>query len=135
MATGIAALEAYAADDLFARARAIEISLGSLLRGLAAKHEIIGDVRGAGAFFAIEFVSDREQRTPLVAWQGKSLGVMPTLFSSLRRRGVYAFGRYNLVHIAPPLIATDDDLAELTDALDGAIGDLADAWTVARVTA
>ncbi len=132
MAAGIATLEAYAADDLFARSAAIESRLRAHLVGLMAKHEIIGDVRGAGAFFAIEFVSDRRARTPLVPWQGKSLGVMPTLFASLRRRGVYAFGRYNLVHIAPPLIATDDDLAEITDALDGAIGDLTDAWTAAR---
>jgi taurine--2-oxoglutarate transaminase len=131
MAAGVAALEAYAADDLFARGRAIELRLRSLLSALRAKHDILGDVRGAGAFFALEFVSDREQRTPLVAWQGKSMGVMPTFFGSLRERGVYAFGRYNIVHIAPPLIATDDDLAEIAAALDGAIGDLADAWAKA----
>jgi taurine--2-oxoglutarate transaminase len=131
-ATGIAALEAYAAEDLFARGAAIEGRLRSLLLSLQAKHEILGDVRGAGAFFALEFVSDRAQRTPLVAWQGKSQGVMPALFGSLRKRGVYAFGRYNIAHIAPPLIATDDDLAEIAAALDGAIGDLADAWTAAR---
>jgi taurine--2-oxoglutarate transaminase len=132
MATAIAALEAYAAEDLFARAAAMEARLRSHLLALQAKHDILGDVRGAGAFFALEFVSDRAQRTPLVPWQGKTQGVMPTIFGSLRKRGVYAFGRYNLVHIAPPLIATDDDLAEIADALDGAIGDLADAWVAAR---
>jgi taurine--2-oxoglutarate transaminase len=67
-----------------------------------------------------------------VPWQGKSVGVMPALFSSLLRRGVYAFGRYNIIHIAPPLIATDADLAEIASALDGAIGDLADAVAAAR---
>lgn len=132
MAAGIAALEAYRDDDLFARGAAIEGRLRSLLGALGAKHEILGDVRGAGAFFALEFVGDRLKRTPIVHWQGKSLGVMPTIFASLRKRGVYAFGRYNIVHIAPPLVATDDDLAEIADALDGAIGDLADAWTAAR---
>jgi len=129
MAAGIAALEAYRDEDLYARGAAMESILRGHLCALQAKHEIIGDVRGAGAFFALEFVSDRQTRTPLVAWQGKSMGVMPTLFSSLRKRGVYAFGRYNLVHIAPPLISTDDDLAEISEALDGAIGDLADAWS------
>lgn len=128
MAAGVAALEAYRDEDLFARGATIEGRLRTHFAALQAKHEILGDVRGAGAFFALEFVSDRAARTPLVAWQGKSLGVMPTLFGSLRRRGIYAFGRYNIVHIAPPLIATDDDLAEIADALDGAIGDLADAW-------
>ena len=52
-------------------------------------------MRGVGAFFALEFVSDRQTREPLVPWQGKSMGVMPTLFGGLRKRGVYAFGRYN----------------------------------------
>ena len=131
MAAGVAALEAYAADDLFAHAAQIEGRLRKHLLGLQAKHEILGDVRGAGAFFALEFVSDRQQRTPLVAWQGKSQGVMPTFFGSLRKRGVYAFGRYNIAHIAPPLIATEEDLGEIVTALDGAIGDLADAWTAA----
>jgi taurine--2-oxoglutarate transaminase len=129
MAAGIAALEAYRDEDLYARGAAIEPILRGHFSALQAKHEIIGDVRGAGAFFALEFVSNRQTRAPLVAWQGKSMGVMPTLFSSLRKRGVYAFGRYNIVHIAPPLISTDDDLAEISTALDGAIGDLADAWS------
>jgi taurine--2-oxoglutarate transaminase len=132
MATGIAALEAYVAGGLFTRGLTIEARLRSHLLGLQAKHEILGDVRGAGAFFALEFVSDREARTPLVAWQGKTQGVMPAFFASLRRRGVYAFGRYNIAHIAPPLIATDDDLAEISEAIDGAIGDLAAAWHAAN---
>ncbi len=128
MAAGIAAIEAYRSGDLFARGAAMEQHLRTRLSALQAKHDIVGDVRGAGAFFALEFVSDRVARTPLVAWQGKGMGVMPALFGSLRKRGIYAFGRYNLVHIAPPLIATDADLDEIADALDGAIGDLADAW-------
>ena len=128
MAAAVATLEAYRAEDLFARAAALEPQLRTQLSGLMAKHEILGDVRGSGAFFALEFVSDRQARTPLVAWQGKGLGVMPTLFASLRKRGVYAFGRYNLAHIAPPLISTDAEIAEIVEALDGAIGDLADAW-------
>jgi taurine--2-oxoglutarate transaminase len=131
MAAGVAALEAYTEGNLFARGLAIETRLRSHLRALQAKHEILGDVRGAGAFFALEFVSDREQRTPLVAWQGKSMGVMPTFFASLRKHGVYAFGRYNIAYIAPPLVATDDDLAEIAAALDNAIGDLAEAWSKA----
>jgi taurine--2-oxoglutarate transaminase len=132
MAAGIAALEAYALEGSFERANTIEARLRSHLLALQAKHEILGDVRGAGAFFALEFVSDRRDRTPLVAWQGKTQGVMPAFFAGLRQRGVYAFGRYNIAHIAPPLIATDDDLAELCGAIDGAIGDLAEAWVKAR---
>ncbi|GAC1546207.1 MAG: aspartate aminotransferase family protein [Candidatus Velthaea sp.] len=129
MAAGIAALEAYAAENLFERAAQLEGELRAALDALRMKHEIVGEVRGVGAFFAIEFVSDRDRRTPLVAWQGSGAGIMRHLFAGLRKRGVYAFGRYNLAHIAPPLIATADDVAEIAAALDGAIGELADAWS------
>jgi taurine--2-oxoglutarate transaminase len=132
MAAGIAALEAYSDDDLFARSAQIEHVLRAKLTALQAKHELLGDVRGAGTFFALEFVSDRAARTPLIPWQGKAMGVMPTIFAGLRKRGVYAFGRYNLVHIAPPLISTDDDLEEIAQALDGAIGELTAAWHAAK---
>jgi taurine--2-oxoglutarate transaminase len=125
MATGIAALTAYRDENLFARAAQIEQRLGAGLARLRDKHEIVGEVRGVGAFFGIEFVSDRTARTPLVAWQGKSLGVMPTLFAALKKRGAYAFGRYNVLHVAPPLIVSDAQIDEAVATIDAAIGELA----------
>ncbi|MFN2459205.1 MAG: aminotransferase class III-fold pyridoxal phosphate-dependent enzyme [Candidatus Velthaea sp.] len=128
MAAGSAALDAYRDERLFERGAEMEPVLRALLDGLCARHEILGEVRGVGAFFGLEFVRDRDTRTPLVPWQGKTAGIMPALFAGLRKRGVYAFGRYNVAHIAPPLIATNEDLAAIAAALDGAIGDLAAAW-------
>ncbi len=132
MATGIAALRAYRDDDLYARARAIEPRLRTGLERVRDKHEIVGDVRGAGAFFALEFVSDRAARTPLVPWQGTSMGVMPTLFAGLKKRGAYAFGRYNVLHIAPPLTITDEQLDEAVATIDAAVGELAEAHAAAK---
>ena len=131
MATGIATVKAYAEGGSFARARQIEARLGAGLAKLRDKHEIVGDVRGVGAFFAIEFVSDRNARTPLVAWQGKSIGVMPTLFAALRKRGAYAFGRYNVLHVAPPLVITDAQIDEAVATIDASIGELAEAHAAA----
>jgi taurine--2-oxoglutarate transaminase len=132
MATGIAALQAYRDGDLYARAAQIEKRLGGGLAKLRDKYEIVGETRGVGAFFAIEFVSDRKARTPLVAWQGKSLGVMPTLFGALRKRGAYAFGRYNVLHVAPPLIITDEQIDEAVATIDAAVGELAAAYGPAK---
>lgn len=131
MATGVAVLEAYRTGGLYARANEIEQRLGGGLARLRDKHEIVGDVRGVGAFFAVEFVSDRKHRTPLVAWQGKSIGVMPTLFAALRKRGAYAFGRYNVLHVAPPLIITDEQIDEAVQTIDESIGELAGAHAAA----
>ncbi len=128
MATGIAAIAAYQAGGYFERGRTIEGWLRAKLGKLREKHEIVGDVRGIGAFFALEFVSDRTQRTPLVAWQGKTAGVMPVLFDALRKGGVYAFGRYNVVTVAPPLVIEEAELDEALATLDAAIGALASAY-------
>jgi taurine--2-oxoglutarate transaminase len=132
MATGVAALQAYRDGDLYARARAIETRLRAGLDGVRARHEIVGEARGVGAFFALEFVSDRAARTPLVPWQGKSMGAMPTLFAGLKKRGAYAFGRYNVLHIAPPLTITDEQLDEAVATIDAAVSDLEEAYAAAR---
>ena len=133
MATGVATLQAYRDGDLYARAaNVIEPRLRAGLERIRDKHEIVGEVRGTGAFFALEFVADRTTREPLVPWQGKSLGVMPTLFAALKKRGAYAFGRYNVLHIAPPLIITEDQLDEAVATIDLAVGELAEAFAAQR---
>jgi taurine--2-oxoglutarate transaminase len=133
MATGVAALQAYRDGDLYARAaNVIEPRLRAGLERIRDKHEIVGEVRGTGAFFAVEFVADRTTREPLVPWQGKSLGVMPTLFAALKKRGAYAFGRYNVLHIAPPLIITEDQIDEAVATIDIAVAELADAYAASK---
>ena len=127
MATGVAALQAYRDGDLFVRARAIETRLRAGLERVRDAHEIVGEVRGAGAFFALEFVSDRKTRGPLVPWQGTSMGPMPVLFAGLKKRGAYAFGRYNVLHIAPPLIIDDAQIDEAVATIGAAVGELAEA--------
>ena len=132
MATGVATLQAYRDGNLFARARAIETRLRAGLERIRDAHAIVGEVRGTGAFFAMEFVSDREKRTPLVPWQGTSMGPMPALFAGLKKRGAYGFGRYNVMHVAPPLIITDEQIDEAVATIEGAVGDLAEAHAAAR---
>jgi len=128
MAAGIAAIAAYHAGGYFQRGRVIEQWLSTKLTKLRDKHELIGDVRGVGAFFGLEFVSDRAKRTPLVEWQGKEEGVMPVLFNAMRKAGVYSFGHYNVLLIAPPLVIEEAELDEALAALDDAIGELENAY-------
>ncbi len=124
MAAARAALGAYRDEGLFERANLLEGRLRAGLGSLAARHPVIGDVRGVGAFFGLEFVRDRASREPLVPWQGLGVGLMPAFFGALRRHGAYAFGRYNTVVIAPPLVTTEAELEEGLAALDGALGEL-----------
>jgi taurine--2-oxoglutarate transaminase len=128
MAAGIGAIRAYQEGGYFERGKTIEGWLKTKLGKLKDKHTLIGDARGIGAFFALEFVSDQAKRTPLIAWQGKSQGVMPTLFGALRKAGIYAFGRYNILHIAPPLIIEEAELDGMIAGLDTAVTALEDAY-------
>ncbi len=132
MAAGVAVLRAYRDEDLFARAAALEPRLRAGLEGVRERHPIVGEVRGRGAFFALEFVSDAQTRAPLVPWQGPTQGVMPALFASLRKRGAYAMGRFNVLHVAPPLTITDEQLDEAVATIDGAVGDLEGAYAASR---
>jgi taurine--2-oxoglutarate transaminase len=125
MAAGRAALRAYQEEGLFERALEIEGWLRAGLTEIAAASPHVGDVRGIGAFFALELVTDKATREPIVAWQGASQGPMPAFYASLRKRGVYAFGRYNCVVISPPLIIQRDELELGFEALRGALSELA----------
>lgn len=118
-AAGLATLRAYKEEKIFEGVPAIEEQLRSGLGALAEKHRTIGDVRGMGAFFALELVKDRTTKEPLVPWQGEQgLGIMKGLYGELRSRGVYTFGRYNCVMVAPPLTAKADEIASGITALD-----------------
>lgn len=122
VATGLATLTAYREQKLFERGREIEGWLRAGLAAIAEKHRTVGEARGVGAFFALELVVDRGTREPLVPWHGAGPGVMKNLYGELRKRGVYTFGKFNCVMVAPPLTVTKAELDEGLSALDDALG-------------
>jgi taurine--2-oxoglutarate transaminase len=125
VACGLATVRAYAEGNLFERAKTMEGWLKDGLGKIAEKHKIVGEVRGVGAFFAIELVKDRSTREPLVPWHGAGMGVMKTLYAELRKRGVITFGKFNCAMVAPPLVAKQDEIATALGALDESLGELA----------
>jgi taurine--2-oxoglutarate transaminase len=122
MACALAALDVYERDRIFDRARTIEDWLRAGLARVAQASPLVGDVRGVGAFWAIELVKDRATREPIVPWMGSDPGPLPRLLADLRKRGVYAFGRYNVILITPPLTIERSELELGLDALGGALG-------------
>jgi taurine---2-oxoglutarate transaminase len=118
MATGLATVRVMHEEGLFTRARTIEPWLREGLEALRERHEVVGDVRGIGAFHAIEFVADRASKRPLVPWYGGDNAPMARFMAALRAEGVYLFGRYNAVLIAPPLTASREQIDEGMAAID-----------------
>ncbi len=119
MAAGVAALQAYRDEGLFARAREIETWLRVRFDTLQRKHQSVGEARGVGAFFGLELVADRATREPLVAWQGPK--TLQSFFNELLANGLYVYGRYNVAIVSPPLTISVEELDEAFAILDATL--------------
>jgi taurine--2-oxoglutarate transaminase len=93
---------------------------GPGLREIAGRRSTVGEVRGTGAFWALELVTDRETRRP-VAPLGSPGSPMGALGAACRKRGLLPFITANRTHVVPALNITDDEarygLALLDEAL------------------
>lgn len=100
--------------------------LGPGLRALAGRHPWVGDVRGIGAFWAVELVSDRETREPLAPYGGSS-PAMSAVLAAATRNGLLPFSNYNRVHAVPPLTISDDEAEAGVRLLDTALSEAREA--------
>ncbi len=120
-AAAVATIRTMEDEDVVGRAARLgEDVLGPGLRALAEKHDRIGEVRGTGAFWAVELVSDRETREPLAPYGGSS-PEMAALVKACHERGMLPFANYNRIHVVPPLTTTDDEAREGLAILDAAL--------------
>lgn len=107
MASIVGALDAMESEGIVKNAARIGSDvIGPALERLKADHPIVGEVRGAGVFWVIELVSDRDARTPV------SPAVMGTIKSELLARNLLPFVAENRIHVVPPCVVTDEEVAE-----------------------
>lgn len=92
------------------------------LRALQEKHRVIGDVRGAGLFCGAELVADRatkeaadEKKVAAVVADCMAQGVI----IGMTNRSLV--GLNNTLCFSPALIATEDNIDQITDAVDRAL--------------
>jgi taurine--2-oxoglutarate transaminase len=116
-AAAVGAIHAMTEEDLIARAdRLGRDVLGPGLQRLGAEFAAIGDVRGVGAFWALEFVTDRATKQPMPA------AAMSEFGAALRRLGVLGLVVGNRLHVAPPLPMSDEEADEAIAVLGEALG-------------
>src|SRR3954470_20576805 len=126
----LACAAAVAAIGAMAQERSIENAdrlgrevLGPTLAEIADRHPIVGEVRGVGAFWALELVRDRATREPLVPYNaaGAANAPMAALTKAFLRRGLLPFVNGSRTHVVPALNIPDDEarygLALLDEAL------------------
>ena len=94
--------------------------LGPGLRELAERHDSVGELRGVGAFWALELVRDRGSREPLVPYAatGPAAAPIATLVKAGLDRGLIIFVFGNRLNVAPPLNLSDGEAADGLAILD-----------------
>jgi taurine--2-oxoglutarate transaminase len=120
-AAGMAAMDVYG-DGLIENARARSDHLESRLRELET-HDAVGDVRGRGLLWAIEF-TDPETGEPFHnPWVESGDNPVDGVVDETERRGVLIGGGRprTQVIVAPPLPVTDGEIDTAVDALDAAV--------------
>ncbi|MFZ0158730.1 MAG: aspartate aminotransferase family protein [Kineosporiaceae bacterium] len=96
---------------------------GPALTAMAERVPIVGEVRGTGAFWAVELVREKDTREPLVPYNaaGEANAPMVTLTGACKERGLLPFVNGSRTHVVPALNITDDEahygLALLEEAL------------------
>lgn len=93
------------------------------LNDLAARHPWIGEVRGTGAFWAVELVRDRETREPLAPY-GASSSEMAAILAGCAARGMVPMANFNRIHLVPPLTTSVAEATEGIEILDEALSEV-----------
>jgi len=115
-AAALGSIETMRAEDLNARAKAIEALFLPRLQQLAAKYEQIGDVRGRGAMLAIELVAGAGDLTPNSALTGKVNAYCHSQGLITLTAGTFG----NVLRFLPPLSMGDELLSEGLDIVEQA---------------
>ena len=124
-AAGLAVVQEMLEHDLPAQVRARGGYFEQALTDRFGQHPHVGDIRGRGLFRGLEFVADREGKTPFEPGDGLAGKLKKAAFDE----GLICYpmsgtrdGRHgDHVLLAPPFIASESELDGAVDALDRAL--------------
>ena len=124
-AAGVAVQRVIEQDNLLARTRRLGRTLMTLLENAFIEHPQVGNVRGKGLFAAVEFVSDRNSKRGF----DNAPGLADQLRLAAMDQGLICYpgsimvdgGCVPHVMLAPPMIATEEQLEEGVARLKAAV--------------
>lgn len=111
LAAAAANIQVMQEDHIVEHAAAMGPILRRMLTDLGEQHPSVGEVRSIGLFGVIELVRDRKTRQPMAPYNGSS-PEMTALRQYMLDHGVYLYTHWHTVLIIPPLIITEEQLAE-----------------------
>ena len=120
LAAAIANISVMQEDHMVEHAAAMGPVLHRMLADLGEQHASVGEVRSIGLFGILELVKDRRTRQPLAPFNGSS-PAMVAFRKYMLDHGVYIYTHWHTVLVIPPLIITEEQLAEGFRVLDEAL--------------
>jgi 2,2-dialkylglycine decarboxylase (pyruvate) len=118
-AAGEASLHIVIEEEMAAKAARIEQRLHAALHTMAEQFELIGDIRGRGVLVGIEFVTDREKKTPANAEVGTIAEYCLDHGLIFQLRGTR--GDLNVIRLVPPMTTTEAEVDRAMSILHDAI--------------
>jgi taurine--2-oxoglutarate transaminase len=125
-AAAVATITAMEEEDVVGGAARIGAEvLGPELRAIADRHDVVGEVRGTGVFWALELVRDRATREPVVpaGATGAANQPMADFTAACLRRGLLPFVNGNRTHVVPPCTISAAEARTGLALLDEALGE------------
>jgi taurine--2-oxoglutarate transaminase len=123
-AAALATIAVYEEDGIVEHVAAMDPIMRRHHAELYRKHPSVGAVRNLGLFGILDLVRSRDPFTPMTPFNGTS-DEMKAVGKYLREHGVYTMIMNNSIHTNPPLIITEEQLAEGFAIIDAAL-DIAD---------
>ncbi|MEW6180134.1 MAG: aminotransferase class III-fold pyridoxal phosphate-dependent enzyme [Chloroflexota bacterium] len=120
LAAAIANIKVMQEDHLVEHARQMGEVMADMLAELAERHPSVGEVRSIGLFGAIELVRNRQTKQPMAPYNQTS-AEMVALRKFLLDHGLFIYTHWHTVLLVPPLIITQDQLAEGFEIIDHAL--------------
>jgi taurine--2-oxoglutarate transaminase len=120
LAAAIANIQVMKEDHLIERAAEMGPVLHRMLTDLGEQHPSVGEARSIGLFGILELVRDRQTKEPMAPFNGSS-PEMAAFRKYMLDHGVYLYTHWHTVLVIPPLIITEEQLAEGFAVLDKAL--------------
>jgi len=128
-ASVVASINIFKEEGIIEHARMLGADvIGPALTKLQENHPCIGEVRGLGVFWALDLVTNRDTRKPLVPYNatGADAAPMNELAAACKERGLWPFTHFNRMHVVPPINTPVDEVLQGIAIIDEVL-DLADA--------
>jgi adenosylmethionine-8-amino-7-oxononanoate aminotransferase len=123
-AAGLAAVQILERERLVERAGRMGLRIGRRLQEVLADSPHVGEIRGLGMLWGVEFVQDRETRAPFP----RSAHVTEKLWQALFEQGVLLYKSVGMagtdgdgIIISPPFVITENEIDRVADSLRTAL--------------